>query len=165
MVAGGPCTLEFSFSPEVEWSLSSHLRVLIVLHASPFHKRRFLRVASRKARLGYSYLLLTHRLLEHPIVILPFWTAEAFDVYLREMIALPMEGEEGELKEVVTRLGGGIGCLLGSCGGAGMGGEGGVVEPMDAGEAAELGLRPDFQDLVDRPDPIDTSAPLFPHLF
>ncbi|KAF9641817.1 hypothetical protein BDM02DRAFT_3194504 [Thelephora ganbajun] len=71
MVAGGPCTLEFSFSPEVEWSLSSHL------------------VASRKARLGYSYLLLNHRLLEHPLVILPFWTAEAFDVYLREMIALP----------------------------------------------------------------------------
>ncbi|KAF9642238.1 hypothetical protein BDM02DRAFT_3193622 [Thelephora ganbajun] len=95
MVAGGPCMLEFSFSPEVEWALSSHLHILVVLHASPFHKRRFLRVASRKARLGYSYLLLTHRLLEHPIVILPFWTAEAFDVYLREMIALPIDGEEG----------------------------------------------------------------------
>ncbi|KAF9641909.1 hypothetical protein BDM02DRAFT_3133476 [Thelephora ganbajun] len=52
MVTGGPCVLDFSFSPEVEWALTSHQRVLVVLLASPFHKRRFLRVASRKARLG-----------------------------------------------------------------------------------------------------------------
>ncbi|KAF9643126.1 hypothetical protein BDM02DRAFT_3192175 [Thelephora ganbajun] len=44
-------------------------------------------------------------------------------------------------------------------------GGGGEVEPMDSGEAAELGLRADFRDLVDRPDPVDISAPLFPHLF
>ncbi|KAF9642462.1 hypothetical protein BDM02DRAFT_3193185 [Thelephora ganbajun] len=178
MVAGGACMLEFSFSPEVEWSLSSHLRVLIVLHASPFHKRRFLRVASRKARLGYSHLLLTHHLLEHPIVILPFWTAEAFDVYLREMIALP-KGEEGELKETVARLEGELGVFLARVEALEWtapseylsvedllraGGEGGVV-PMDSDEAAALGLRPDFQALVDRPDPVDISAPLFPHSF
>ncbi|KAF9642675.1 hypothetical protein BDM02DRAFT_3234267 [Thelephora ganbajun] len=44
-------------------------------------------------------------------------------------------------------------------------GGGGEVESMDSGEAAELGLRPDFQDLVDQPDPVDTSAPLFPFSF
>ncbi|KAF9643085.1 hypothetical protein BDM02DRAFT_3192234 [Thelephora ganbajun] len=100
MVAGGPCILDFSFSPEVEWALTSHQRILVILQASPFHKRQFLRVASRKARLGYSHLLLTHRLLEHPIVILPFWTAEAFDVYLREMIALPI-GERAEVEDLL----------------------------------------------------------------
>ncbi|KAF9641957.1 hypothetical protein BDM02DRAFT_3194184 [Thelephora ganbajun] len=174
----GPCMLEFRFSPETKWVLTSHTRVLVVLLASPFHKRRFLRVASRKVRLGYSHLLLTHRLLEHPIVILPFWTVEAFDVYLREMIALP-KGEEGELKEVVTRLEGEFGVLLARVEALEwvtpseylsvedllrMGDKGGVV-PMDSDEAAALGLRPDFQDLVDRPDPVDISAPLFPHSF
>ncbi|KAF9642523.1 hypothetical protein BDM02DRAFT_3133032 [Thelephora ganbajun] len=44
----GPCMLEFQFSPETEWVLTSHHRVLVVLLASPFHKRRFLKVASRK---------------------------------------------------------------------------------------------------------------------
>ncbi|KAF9642225.1 hypothetical protein BDM02DRAFT_3133233 [Thelephora ganbajun] len=47
----GPCMLEFHFSPETEWVLTSHTRVLVVLLASPFHKRRFLRVASRKSSL------------------------------------------------------------------------------------------------------------------
>ncbi|KAF9641906.1 hypothetical protein BDM02DRAFT_3133479, partial [Thelephora ganbajun] len=41
----------------------------------------------------------------------------------------------------------------------------GGVQEMDADEAGALGLRPDFGALVDRPDPLDTSAPLFPHLF
>ncbi|KAF9641896.1 hypothetical protein BDM02DRAFT_3194327 [Thelephora ganbajun] len=41
----GPCMLEFQFSPETEWALTSHYRVLVVLLASPFHKRRFLKVA------------------------------------------------------------------------------------------------------------------------
>ncbi|KAF9647528.1 hypothetical protein BDM02DRAFT_3187867 [Thelephora ganbajun] len=130
----GPCMLEFQFSPETEWALVSHHRVLVVLLASPFHKRRFLKVASRKVRLGYSHLLLTHRLLEHPIVVLPFWTTEGFDNYLREMIALPKEGMEEEevemeewrqwsriaalereveeLKDRVTRLDGEFGVLL-----------------------------------------------------
>ncbi|KAF9642578.1 hypothetical protein BDM02DRAFT_3192999 [Thelephora ganbajun] len=44
-------------------------------------------------------------------------------------------------------------------------GGGGEVESMDSGEAAELGLRSDFQALIDRPDPLDISAPLFPHSF
>ncbi|KAF9643322.1 hypothetical protein BDM02DRAFT_3132511 [Thelephora ganbajun] len=44
-------------------------------------------------------------------------------------------------------------------------GDGGEVASMDSGEAAELGLRSDFQALVDRPDPLDLSAPLFPHSF
>ncbi|KAF9651813.1 hypothetical protein BDM02DRAFT_3184313 [Thelephora ganbajun] len=52
------CRLEFQFSPDVEWTLVSHVRVLVVLLHSPSHKRRFLKIASRKARLGYSYLLL-----------------------------------------------------------------------------------------------------------
>ncbi|KAF9642877.1 hypothetical protein BDM02DRAFT_3132803 [Thelephora ganbajun] len=99
MVTGGPCVLNFSFSPEVEWALSSHQHVLIILLASPFHKRHFLRVASRKAQLGYSYLLLTHHLLEHPIVILPFWTSEAFDSSLRE------EGRQAESKGGWARRG------------------------------------------------------------
>ncbi|KAF9641945.1 hypothetical protein BDM02DRAFT_3194209 [Thelephora ganbajun] len=201
MVAGGPCTLDFSFSPEVEWALVSHQRVLVVLLASPFHKRRFLRVASRKARLGFSHLLLTHRLLEHPIVVLPFWTAEAFDVYLREMIALPikssglpvptpfnssprvknaaLEREVEGLKGQVARLEGEFGVLLArvealewvipseylSVEDLLRAGGGGEVESMDSGEAAELGLRSDFQALVDRLDPVDISAPLFPHSF
>ncbi|KAF9642546.1 hypothetical protein BDM02DRAFT_3193038 [Thelephora ganbajun] len=44
-------------------------------------------------------------------------------------------------------------------------GSGGEVASMDSDEAVALGLRPNFQGLVDRPDPIDTSAPLFPHSF
>ncbi|KAF9642722.1 hypothetical protein BDM02DRAFT_3192789 [Thelephora ganbajun] len=44
-------------------------------------------------------------------------------------------------------------------------GGGGEVAPLDSDEAAALGLRADFQDLVDRPDPVDLSAPLFPHSF
>ncbi|KAF9643064.1 hypothetical protein BDM02DRAFT_3192262 [Thelephora ganbajun] len=45
-----------------------------------------------------------------------------------------------------------------------IGGEG-EVAAMDSDEAAGLGLRPDFQDLVDRPDPVDITTPLFPHSF
>ncbi|KAF9642635.1 hypothetical protein BDM02DRAFT_3192893 [Thelephora ganbajun] len=45
-----------------------------------------------------------------------------------------------------------------------IGGEGEVAS-MDMGEAATLGLRSDFQDLVDRLDPVNTTAPLFPHSF
>ncbi|KAF9646416.1 hypothetical protein BDM02DRAFT_3188829 [Thelephora ganbajun] len=41
-------------------------------------------------------------------------------------------------------------------------GAGGEVEEMDSDAAWELGLHPDFSALVDRPDPVDTSAPLFP---
>ncbi|KAF9641843.1 hypothetical protein BDM02DRAFT_3194443 [Thelephora ganbajun] len=44
-------------------------------------------------------------------------------------------------------------------------GGGGEVEPLDSDEAAALGLRADFQALVDKPDPVDLSAPLFPESF
>ncbi|KAF9641996.1 hypothetical protein BDM02DRAFT_3133407 [Thelephora ganbajun] len=47
----GPCMLEFRFSPETEWVLTSHHHVLVVLLASPFHKHCFLKVASRKGSL------------------------------------------------------------------------------------------------------------------
>ncbi|KAF9643096.1 hypothetical protein BDM02DRAFT_3132655 [Thelephora ganbajun] len=73
------CRLEFQFSPDVEWTLMSHIHVLVVLLHSPSHKQRFLKIASRKARLGYSYILLNHRLLDHPLLILPFWTMEGLD--------------------------------------------------------------------------------------
>ncbi|KAF9642391.1 hypothetical protein BDM02DRAFT_3193363, partial [Thelephora ganbajun] len=90
-----------------------------------------------------------------------------------------LDCEVGELKEVVTRLEGELGVLLAHVEALEwtapseylsvedllrMGGEGGIA-PMDSDEAAALGLRPDFQDLVDRPDPVDTTAPLFPHSF
>ncbi|KAF9648666.1 hypothetical protein BDM02DRAFT_3128871 [Thelephora ganbajun] len=91
----GPCMLEFCFSPETEWVLTSHTRILVVLLASPFHKRRFLKVASRKA-------------LE--------WTAPSEYLSVEDLLW--------------------------------MGGEG-VVAPMDSDEAAALGLRPDFQDLIE----------------
>ncbi|KAF9642390.1 hypothetical protein BDM02DRAFT_3193361 [Thelephora ganbajun] len=38
----------------------------------------------------------------------------------------------------------------------------GEVNPMELSEAMEVGLCSDFSTLVDRPDPIDTTAPLFP---
>ncbi|KAF9641815.1 hypothetical protein BDM02DRAFT_3194510 [Thelephora ganbajun] len=90
-----------------------------------------------------------------------------------------LDREVGELKEVVTRLEGELGVLLARMEALEwapsseylsvedllrLGGDGGVVS-MDSGEVAALGLRPDFQDLVDRPDPVDTTAPLFPHSF
>ncbi|KAF9642861.1 hypothetical protein BDM02DRAFT_3230625 [Thelephora ganbajun] len=90
-----------------------------------------------------------------------------------------LEREVEELKGKVTRLDGEFGVLLARVEALEWvtpseylsvedllraGGEGGVV-PMDSDEAAALGLCPDFQDLVDRPDPVDISAPLFPHSF
>ncbi|KAF9642171.1 hypothetical protein BDM02DRAFT_3193762 [Thelephora ganbajun] len=100
------CCLEFQFSPDVEWTLVSHTHVLVILLHSPSHKRRFLKIASRKARLGYSHLLLTHHLLDHPLLILPFWTMDGLDLELelaweqREFQAssryVSMEGAAGE---------------------------------------------------------------------
>ncbi|KAF9642351.1 hypothetical protein BDM02DRAFT_3193420 [Thelephora ganbajun] len=88
-----------------------------------------------------------------------------------------LEREVEELKEKVNRLDGEFGVLLArvealewvtpseylSVEDLLRAGGGGEVVPMDLNEAAALGLRPDFQDLVDRLDPVDTSAPLFPH--
>ncbi|KAF9642865.1 hypothetical protein BDM02DRAFT_3132811 [Thelephora ganbajun] len=90
-----------------------------------------------------------------------------------------LDREVGELKDEVARLTGEFGVLLARIEALEwvtpseylsvedllrMGGDGGVAL-MDSDEAAALGLRPDFQDLVDRPDPVDISAPLFPHSF
>ncbi|KAF9642723.1 hypothetical protein BDM02DRAFT_3192790 [Thelephora ganbajun] len=90
-----------------------------------------------------------------------------------------LDREVRELKETVARLEGEMGVLLARVEALEwtapseylsvedllrMGGDGGVAS-MDSDEAAELGLRSDFQDLVDRPDPVDISAPLFPHSF
>ncbi|KAF9642268.1 hypothetical protein BDM02DRAFT_3133202 [Thelephora ganbajun] len=132
MVSGGPCVLDFSFSPEVEWALTSHQRVLVVLHASPFHKRRFLRVASRKGEEGEKGLRIAVK-------------------------NAALEREVEELKGEVTRLDGEFGVLLARVEALEVGG-GGEVEPLDSDEAAELGLRPDFQDLVVQPDPVDTMS-------
>ncbi|KAF9650824.1 hypothetical protein BDM02DRAFT_3127360 [Thelephora ganbajun] len=41
----------------------------------------------------------------------------------------------------------------------------GEVQEMEAEVASEMGLRPDFGPLVDRPNPVDISDPLFPHSF
>ncbi|KAF9643285.1 hypothetical protein BDM02DRAFT_3132536 [Thelephora ganbajun] len=166
------CHLDFQFSPEVEWTLVSHHRVLVVLLASPFHKRRFLKVASRKGRLGYTHVFFNHRLLDHPLIFLPFWTMEGLDevALLAKNVALECEvegldGEFGVLLACIEALEWvapseylSVEDLLR------MGGEGEVAS-METNEAVALGLRPDFQDLVDRLDPIDTTAPLFPHSF
>ncbi|KAF9643145.1 hypothetical protein BDM02DRAFT_3192131 [Thelephora ganbajun] len=39
------------------------------------------------------------------------------------------------------------------------------VQAMESDVAVEMGLWPDFGPLVDRPDPVDISEPLFPHSF
>ncbi|KAF9641854.1 hypothetical protein BDM02DRAFT_3194416 [Thelephora ganbajun] len=90
-----------------------------------------------------------------------------------------LEREVEELKQMVVRLDGEFGVLLARVEALEwvapseyllvedllrVGGEGEVAS-MDSDEAAILGLRSDFQDQVDRPDPVDTTAPLFPHSF
>ncbi|KAF9649995.1 hypothetical protein BDM02DRAFT_3227113 [Thelephora ganbajun] len=89
-----------------------------------------------------------------------------------------LDREVGELKETVARLEGEFGVLLARVEALewtapseylsvdnlldlGVGG----VQEMEADEASALGLRTDFGALVDQPEPVDTSAPLFPHLF
>ncbi|KAF9642379.1 hypothetical protein BDM02DRAFT_3193376 [Thelephora ganbajun] len=90
-----------------------------------------------------------------------------------------LEREVEELKQMVARLDGEFGILLArvealewtapseylSVEDLLWVGSEGEVASLDSGEAAMLGLRSDFQDLVDRPDPVDTTAPLFLHSF
>ncbi|KAF9642973.1 hypothetical protein BDM02DRAFT_3192381 [Thelephora ganbajun] len=90
-----------------------------------------------------------------------------------------LEREVEELKQMVMRMDGEYGVLLARVEALEwtapseylsvedllrIGGEG-EVAPMSSDEAAQLGLRPDFQELVDKPDPVDTTTPLFPYSF
>ncbi|KAF9642965.1 hypothetical protein BDM02DRAFT_3229694 [Thelephora ganbajun] len=90
-----------------------------------------------------------------------------------------LEREVEELKQMVTWLDGEFGVLLARVEALEwtapseyllvedllrIGGKG-EVAAMDSDEAAGLGLRPNFQDLVDRLDPVNITAPLFPHSF
>ncbi|KAF9650818.1 hypothetical protein BDM02DRAFT_3127481 [Thelephora ganbajun] len=120
----GPCMLEFQFSPETEWALVSHHRVLVVLLASPFHKRRFLKVASRKV----SSLARQAQMLELELA----WERREFQASSGYVSAA---GEEVAVEE--------------------------GVEERVAEERWSLWIR----DLVVQPDPVDTSAPLFPYSF
>ncbi|KAF9641874.1 hypothetical protein BDM02DRAFT_3133504 [Thelephora ganbajun] len=154
----GPCMLEFRFSPETEWVLTSHTRVLVVLLSSPFHKRRFLRVASRKGRLRESRIgrrslegerIDEERVEEEDCGGRGVQEKRDDSVLLARVEALEWVTPSEYLSvEDLLRAGGG-----------------GEVESMDSDEAAALGLRADFQALVDRPDPVDLSAPLFPDSF
>ncbi|KAF9642905.1 hypothetical protein BDM02DRAFT_3192478 [Thelephora ganbajun] len=105
------------------------------------------------------------------------WRSEDCRFLLCRNAALEREVEE--LKQMVTRMDGEFGVLLAQVEALEwtapseylsvedllrVGGEGGVAS-MDLDEAAMLGLCPDFQDLVDRLDPVDTTAPLFPQSF
>ncbi|KAF9642742.1 hypothetical protein BDM02DRAFT_3192761 [Thelephora ganbajun] len=150
----GPCMLEFRFSPETEWVLTSHHRVLVVLLASPFHKRRFLRVASRKSSLRIACLVdgesrigrrslacwggknaVLEREVEGLKQRLEFLSGE-FGVLQARVEALEWVSPSEYLSaEDLLRMGGG-----------------GEVEPLESDEAAALGLRADFQDLVVQPD-------------